>query len=315
VVRRLQRAARLLLALPLFSVLPVSGQSQDSAIEQSRLFQNTQSPATGRMTPDGTLLPATDSSGAQDDSFGIQQVLKDNPKVTHWMVAGGGSLFYTSNAALTRSNTISDGFGVGTASVTWASKIGQQWELQAGAGAALFRYFDTTDLDFESLATGVGLTWAPPGTGGVSFFGRYDFTELLDASSHQILSDNEFTLGAQKTFVLGRSHALSLGVAGSAGISDPFSAQRDLLGFFVGYQLRLTRNVEADFLYRFGYYFYNDGDRRDVNNVISASVTYHVNQWASVVGFLSWGDNSSNRSAFDYQVFTGGGGVALNVKF
>jgi hypothetical protein len=293
----------------------VSAQNSSPAVEQARLFQRTGGTTGANVTADGTALPDENASNEQDDSFGKQQVLKEEPPVQNWIVAGGASVFFTNNVALARSGTISDVFGVFDGSVSWVPKLGKELQLQVGARSSIFRYNDTSALDFEALGAGVGLAWTPDWAQGIGFFGRYDFTELLDKHSDELLSDHEFTLGAQKTFVLGRSHAFALGVIGSAGISDPFAEQRDQVGGFIGYHLQITRKIETDLAYRLGYYFYNDGGRRDLNGVFSASAAYHLTNWAAITAFLALGDNWSNKSAFDYQVFTGGGGLSLNVRF
>ena len=288
-----------------------------SAIDQSRLFNNTggTSRANVGMTPDGDILPNDEGSNSGDDSFGKQQVLKNQEPVQPWVVAGDTSIFFTSNAALTRSHTISDVFGVLDASLSRVSPLSRDLLLQIGVRTSIFRYDDTSALDFENLGAGLGLVWAPGWARGITFFGRYDFSELLDKHSREILSDHEWTVGAQKTFVPSRTQAFSLGMIATAGVSDPFSAQRDQIGGFAGYHVQIARNLEADLFYRLGYYFYNEADRRDLNHVLSATIAYHPSRWTSLVGFLSLGENSSNRSVFDYEVFSGGGGIGFNVKF
>jgi hypothetical protein len=100
-----------------------------------------------------------------------------------------------------------------------------------------------------------------------------------------------------------------------AGVSDPYSEQRDQLGAFAGYHLQLTRQIDLDVFYRVSGYFYNKNDRRDVNQVVSANIAYHLTNWASLAAFVSFGDNRSNHGVFDYDVFTSGGGVGLSIRF
>jgi hypothetical protein len=297
------------------TALTNAAQDSSAAIEQARLFQQTNTSNGLGVTADGTALPGGDNSVSADDSFGTQQVLKTQERVPDWILTGDASLFFTSNVALTRSDTVSDGFGVFNTGLSWVPKIGAEWQLQIGARASLFRYIDTSELDFENIGAGIGVAWAPTDTWGIGFFARYDFTELLDRHSDEILRDHQWTLGAQKVLVLGRSHALSLGVVGMAGISHPHPSQRQQAGAFMGYHLRLTRNIDTDLLYRFGYFFYDEGGRRDRNQVFSASVTYYLTNWASVAAFFSLGNNRSNHSVFDYNVLTSGGGIGLNIRF
>ena len=285
------------------------------SVEASRLFERSAPPTSGTVTQDGMALPQGETTISDDESFGAQQILKAQEKIPDFMLGGSISGFYTNNVALTRSHTISDSFLVGAAAFNWTPRINPTLQFQFGAGLSFFRYWDTTALDFENIGTGVGLLWTPQNFWGIGILGRYDFTELLDTGSNEILQDHEFSVAAQKLIVLGRSHALTAGVIGSVGISDPFSEQRDQIGFALGYHLQLTRHLTSDFGYRHSWYFYNEGGRTDLNQVFSLGLHYYITPWASVDSFLTGAVNSSNRSAFKYDVISTGGGVGLTMRF
>jgi hypothetical protein len=310
-------SACILLVLTLFFVtrLVVAQDSSNPAIEQSRLFPRTVPPTDGNITPDGTTLPASATTTSSDETFGAQQILKTEEKIPEFTLSAASSLFFTSNVALTHRDQVSDGFWVGEAAFNWTPRINPQLQFQLGAGASIFRYFDTSSLDFESLGAGMGLTWTPPNFWGLAIIGRYDFTELLDKHSNQILQDHEFTMALQKIVVLGRSHSLNFGLLGTFGISDPFAEQRDQIGFAIGYHLQLTRQLGADLGYRHSWYFYNSGDRTDLNQVFSLGLHYNVTPWATVNAYISGATNWSNESAFKYDVFSAGGGLGFVVHF
>jgi hypothetical protein len=267
------------------------------------------------VTPDGTTLPASESTTSQDESFGAQQILKTEEKIPDFTLSGNSSVFYTNNVALTRRDTISDAFFFGTAGLSWTPRINSQLQFQIGAGASIFRYFDTSALDFESLGAGLGFLWTPPNAWGIGVTGRYDFAELLDKHSNEVLEDHAFSLAVQKLLVLGRSHALTFGVLGSVGISDPFAEQRDQVGFAIGYHLQLTRRLGSDLGYRHSWFFYNQGDRIDLNQVFSLGLHYYIRPWASVDALLSGAINSSNRPEFRYDVLSTGGGLGFTARF
>ena len=285
------------------------------SVEASRLFDRSAPPTAGTVTPDGMALAQGEPTTSEDESFGAQQILKAQAKIPDFTLGGSISGFYTNNVALTRSHTISDSFLVGAAAFSWTPQINPTLQFQFGAGVSIFRYWDTTALDFENFGTGIGLLWVPPNLWGIGILGRYDFTELLDTGSNEILQDHEFSIVLQKLLVLGRSHALTFGVIGSAGISDPFSEQRDQVGFAVGYHLQLTRHLGSDVGYRHSWYFYNDGGRVDLNQVLSLGLHYYITPWASVDGFLSGAFNHSNQSSFKYSVLSTGGGAGFTVRF
>jgi hypothetical protein len=266
------------------------------------------------MTPDGMALPASGGNG-EDESFGAQQMLKTQQRVREFVLNGDASMFYTSNVALTRRDTISDGFFVAGGGLSWNHAINPQMQLQVGGRVSLFRYVDTSSLDFENLSAGIGFYWLPQPAWGITVFGRYDFTELLDKHSSQLLQDNEFTLGAQKIFAINRVHSFTLGAVGSVGISDPFSAQRDSIGAFAAYHLCLTRQLDTELAYRIGGFFYNGGGRNDFNQAVSLGLRYRFTSWMEANALFSFASNRSSKSVFDYDVINTGGSVGFTVRF
>ena len=291
------------------------GQEATSAVEQSRLFQSSRQTTGVPVDANGVPLPIPESTPSEELSFGKQQILKTEEKVPEFSMGGDASVFYTSNVALTHHSEISDVFFVGDGFASWAPRINNELQLQAGARFSIFRYHDTPELDFQSIGAGAGVFWTPRWASGIGFTARYDFIELLDRHSDEILQDHEFSFAAQKVVPLGRSHALSFGLLGTIGISDPFAEQRDQIAGIIGYHVQWTRYFDTDFGYRLAGYFYNGGGRDDFNQILSIGGHCHLTRWASIEGFLSWATNYSNKEAFKYDVFNTGGGVALLFRF
>ena len=264
--------------------------AQNATIEQARLFARPVGTESTGMTADGTPLPGSEGGNTDDDSFGAQQILKSQPpRPPEFTVSGDASMFYTTNVALTRRHTIDDGFFVSNAAFSWNHVINPEFQIQAGLRASIFRYVNTSALDFENLGAGAGVAWAPHNPWGMTFFARYDFSELLDKHSREILEDHEFTFGAQKVWAFNRTHALTAGIIGSVGISDPFAAQRDQIGGFAGYHVNLTRQMDAELTYRLSGFFYNAGGRDDFNQAVSLAVRYHITPWADAGrAFFVW---------------------------
>jgi hypothetical protein len=305
----------LLLGLFLVIVSPVlQAQVAISAIDQSRLMQK--APVAAPASPveaNGNSLGET--TYVEDDSFGAQMILKDQERVRPFSLSGGSALYYTDNVALTRRDALEDIFAVVTASGTWTRRLQPEVELQLGLQASIFRYNRESQLDFNDLGAGLGLSWAPPHWNGAGIFVRYDFTELIDRPGNEILRDHEFSLGAQKVFPLGRAHAFSLGVLGSAGISTPVTAERNQVGIFGGYHLQLTRVWATDLLYRIAGQSYSDSNRLDLNQVVSWNLRCRLAAWAEGNLYFSYGDNRSNTSVFDYHATSGGGGLGIITRF
>ncbi len=288
----------------------------NSAIEQARLFRESESAPRSSVDANGNQIGTIDdASSSSDDSFGAQIILKNQERARPYTLTGGVALFHTDNVALTRTGTLDDQFLVADAGFGWSPKLGPNLEATLGLHTALFRYFDTTELDFENLGASAGLAWSPPAARGFTLFGRYDFTELLGSDGDQILMDHTFTVGLQKSIALGRSHGVTFGVLGMAGLSNPSAAQRDQIAGFFAYNIHLTRNLEAGLLARPAVNFYNSGGRTDFNQILSGNLTYRFNAWSEANAFWSYGWNRSDKTVFDYDVLTAGGGVAVTIRF
>lgn len=287
----------------------------DAAIEQARRQRDVLPPVSVGVDANGAATADAEPIDSNDDSFGAQQILKSQQRQPTIVVTGGASVVYTDNVALTRRDTHDDTFFIGDAGITWLPRLGHNLDTSIGVHASVYRYDQTSELDFQNIGFGAGIGWSPPELRGVSVFARYDLTELFGRDSHQILLDNVLTLGAQKTLAFGRSHALAFGVSGTVGLSDPGVAQRDQLGVFVAYHLQLARKWDTDFLYRPAVYFYNDAGRTDFNQVVSWSTRYRFTDWAELSGAFSYGVNRSDTAVFDYNVLTLGASAAVNIRF
>ena len=262
---------------------------------------------------DGTPLAESDESS--DDSFGTQVILKNKEKLRTFFVSGDASVFYTSNVALTRRGTMDDVFAVVNTGVSWMPRLAPGLEAQLAAHASIFRYNRASELDFANLGLGVGLFWTPNNFGGVALFAHYDFIELIDRHSEEILNDHQFTVGAQRVFSFGRCHSLTVGGTSMGGITDPESARRQQLGLFFGYRVQWTRVLESELFYRAAGHFYDAVDRNDFNQILSWNLRYRFASWGNANVFISYGENRSDDSAFDYDVATLGGGAGITLRF
>jgi hypothetical protein len=247
-------------------------------------------------------------ASSADDSFGTQILLKNQERQKNFSVFGDVSVFYTSNADLTSRGNRSDTFLAGYTGAAWRYPILHDLVADISAASSIYRYQSADDLDFERISTGIGLTWVVPRGRGVIAFARYDFAELLDIDSNELVQDHAFTVGTQKTFLLGRSHFLTTGVTGIFGRSVPRSQERNQAGAHVGYHLQITRSLGADLLCRYAAQFYREDDRFDQNETLSLGIGYAATRWLRIEVSISGAWNDSNRSRFDYEVLTVGAG-------
>ena len=287
----------------------------NAVIDQARLFRESNAPATLREDATDADLAPDEDIASDDDSMGVQQILKEHDKRPSIVISAGVSEVFTSNAALTRNDTRHDLFGVADVGAVWTPRLSPTVEANAGAHASIFRYVRTPELDFQNFGGGAGLAWTPAGLRGFSVFGRYDLTVLFDSSGEHILTDNVFTGGAQQVIAFGRAHALTIGTTGSLSFSDPQAAQRHQAGGFANYHVQIARDLGVDLLWRPAAHFYEELERTDFNNILSLSLRYRLGKNADLTAFASYTFNRSDQPAFDYDVLTTGAGVVLAVRF
>jgi hypothetical protein len=292
------------------------GQQAVSSITQARLFTNPNAPGTESVDANGTALPEDESaSDSGDDSFGAQIILKNQERPRKFSLFSDISISRTDNVDLLPRGSRSDSFLGVRAGGAWKPILSSQLIGEISMSASVLRYDRANELDFETIGVGGGLSWLVPNTPGIILFGRYDFTEVLDASSDELLEDHALTAGLQKIFVFGRSHFLSTGINGALGFSKPRSEQRDQAAIQADYHLQITRSVDADLVYRYAAQFYNESDRLDHNQTLSLSVGFMPNRWLRFSGSISAARNDSNEAEFEYDVFNFGGGIRGDISF
>jgi hypothetical protein len=309
VVRNLSFAFALVLA---FS--SARGQQAVSSITESRLFAAPTATGATAIEPEGEETGGEAATSA-DEGFGTQLILKSQERPKAFAVFDDVSVIYTNNVDLTPNHTRSDVFLVANSGAAWRPTIARGLFGEISIAGSIFRHDRASELDFERISSGTGLSWIVPGGHGVVAFGRYDFTELINRHGSELLQDHEFTLGAQRTFVFNRSHFLTTGVSGIAGISDPHSQQRDQAAAQGAYHLQVTRSFGTDLLYRYAAQFYADDGRIDHNQTLSLNAGIAVTRWLRVDTTLSGARNDSNRGAFDYEALSAGGTVRVGIRF
>ena len=311
-----QKLTGLFICLLLSTAAIARSQQAESSITQARLFPNPTSPGATSVDANGTALPEEESAGdSGDDSFGAQIILKNQERRRLYTVFADVSAYHTNNVDLDAARSRSDSFLAANVGAAWRPAIRPDLIADFSGGMSAFRYDRASELDFEKLWAGAGLSWAVPRADRIIIFGRYDFSEVLDASNNELLQDHEFSVGAQKIFVLGRSHYLAAGLTGIVGLSTPRSEQRDQAAIHAAYHLQVTRSFDIDLLYRYAAQFYNESGRIDRNQTLFLSLGIAATPWLRVAGSISAARNDSNQSAFEYDVLNLGGGLKLEVIF
>lgn len=250
-----------------------------------------------------------------DDDLGEQWILKEKEKYEAFRIFGDTTLLYTSNAALSRTNELSDALFVGQVGASWVPKITDRLQAEVTVRQSFFRYGEFDVLDFNSLNAGAGMTYVMPRLWDIAVFARYNYNWLTDTDGNEIFHNNTLTIGLQKAFVLTRSHYFYVGYFSEFGWADPEVAERDEHTLYGGYHLDITRSLAADIGGTAAIYDYSEVDRTDLNLGLNFSLRWEIVKNVSLVGSASFATNISDRSVFDYDVLNAGGGLAVSFKF
>ncbi len=226
------------------------------------------------------------------------------------------SAYHTSNVALTSRNALDDNYLVGQLAVSWQRPLDKALVFDISLQQAFFRYDEFSQLNFDSLNAGCGLTWQTSFLGGTSWYARYNFNRLTAENfGSELYTSHSLLVGGQKVFQLSRADSLFLGVSAQVNFADPAALERREYSLYGGYALAITRSISCDAIYRAAIYDYNQTDRTDLNQTLSVGVHWRPVEVLTVSGTVSGALNRSDKSTFDYDLLTAGATLSIGYQF
>jgi hypothetical protein len=315
-----------LAAALLFLPRDASAQQDSSAalegqIERSRL-PNPTLPVSGGLglgTPVDAAGEVESNAPATsgDNDLGVQAILNAPVKPEPWSIFADGGFLFTSNVALTHRHTESDVFFVGEGGVGYDWKVSPELTVSASGREQYFAYNKYTDLDFGSIDFALAISYVAHELDDIVLSAQLGFTRL----THRSIVDNEFyrngglSLGAEKTWALGRAQAISTGGDIELGVSVPHVAEREEFGLSTAYTVQCTRMISLQAGVRTAYYLYADSGRQDFNLTGSTGLTLAVTPWCSLGATFSGTLDRSNHEVFAYDVINTGVTVFFRLRF
>jgi len=294
-----------------------AAQNQASVIDLSRQqTTNVQPQFQQQSLPLGVNVNEMPVSTSGDLDLGIQAIMKRKEAEEPFRFFADASEFYTDNVALARTGRQSDSYFFGDVGFTYQRRVTDDLTFETTVRQGFFEYSQFKSLDFADFNAGAGLTYQWKKLWDIAFFGRYNlerFTPNGDLN-HAFFTNNTLTIGAQKTFTFNQRDYLYVGYSSIFGWADPTSSERGEHGLFAGGHYNFTRHITADLYYRIAVFDYTAG-RTDLNQTVVASVAYVFNDYAKLTASASFASDISNHSVYNYDLFTAGGGVALQIKF
>ncbi|GAB4246019.1 MAG: hypothetical protein OHK005_11700 [Candidatus Methylacidiphilales bacterium] len=306
------------LSLGLFICLAPSSFAQQTLpqVETERQFNIDAGLRTDDPRPSSRVTDNIAPSSPGDDDLGLQQILSRRERYKAFTIFGDVSSYYTSNAFLTKRNTLSDAYVVGQVGALWQPQIVGNLFGELSLRQQFFRYDEFDVLDFNAFNTGAGLFYLLSDFGDILVSLRYNYQRLSPRDSFAAFYENHsITPGAQKVFPFSRAHYAYVGWNSQISFTDPNGPQRDEHSLFVGYSANLTRSLVAQAYYRLAYFDYSRGNREDLNQTLSGGLSYNFTDWLSLNGSVAGTFNHSNQPAFDYDSVSVGGGLSMRYRF
>lgn len=251
-----------------------------------------------------------------DPDLGKQVILPLTEPAHPWRLWASAADYYTDNVALAKYDRQADGYFFTEVGARYDRKLTEALAIEATVRQGLFRYHSVSSQNFDSLNAGIGLYDELKELWGITLFGRYNFERLTDESlGHEFLRNHTLSVGAQKTFSLQGGNSIYLGYASIFGFAEQSASERNEHCLYAGGQAHLTQSLDADFYARLALFDYRQGGRKDLNGTAVAALTYRFNRRLSVNASFSFVFDRSNKSRFDYEAATTGGGVTFRYTF
>ncbi len=176
------------------------------------------------------------------------------------------------------------------------------------------RYAENTQYDFDVQSAGVQLRY--PIEDWFALYGGGSAERLtLCGSGREFFKMYDAQLGLWRTQQLGEHAAVFGGYQFDWRPSTPGAYTRFDNTPFAGVTATLLPRLTAQCQYRFSVRDYSRLDRHDCNHIVTLSLTYTFNPYIALSASTSYSRNDSSLATRDYELFEGGGGLKLSVKF
>jgi hypothetical protein len=258
------------------------------------------------------------AASPNDPDVGQQELIGAVPEYQPFSATLAVPIFYTSNAALTPNNELSDVVFAPTAAVYYQPRLTQTLYATLDAREQIFYYGKNHFLDFASMDAEAGLTYFMPQLHNLTLRGGYDFNRLTigDQLGNEFFSNHALLISAEVPFHLSAAQQLIVGVAENFSVAaDHQSPRRNDYSGYIAYALGITPEFGIGAYGTVVVHDYHQNGRTDVGEIISLSATYRLTNWLSISAVGTYAHNDSNQDAFDYDVANGGGVVMGSIKF
>lgn len=255
-----------------------------------------------------------------DREFGVLKVRPLSSAPPQVLFSVDAQVAYTSNAALTPNQEISDWLLRTTARAAWFPKITDRLALLVAGSYSLLRFADQSALDLDDLNLQAGFLWTagkgplPGDLMPLAAWAHYRYNRILSPWEWQpaLYQTHFLEVGARPAWALSRTVTVWLGLNAAFSVEGgPDFFRRHEYSAQTGVLWQMTPRLAVTGLYRFAYYDHVKTPRHDLNHLLAAALTYRFTPAVQVGLYLNAVSNQSSDRRFDYQVLQTGLNLAL----
>jgi hypothetical protein len=257
-------------------------------------------------------------STPNDADLGEQQILKRSDTYQPFTASVGMPFYWTSNAALSRTNEQDDFILAPAAAIVYQPRFTNTFYGFADVREQLFYYDEFDQLNFGAFDADVGLIYVLPQLENLTLRVQYNYNRLTEKDSfNDFFYNHAIIVNAEVPVRLGRAQQISFGTtANISATAEPEVVRRNDYEAYVGYTLAVSRAFFVNAVGRLVIRdYYHQNSRVDMSEIAALTGTYQFNRYFSATALSTFAANQSNHEVFDYKVGNVGGAVALSVKF
>lgn len=266
------------------------------------------------LTREDSTQQEVSAEPAEAGDLGPQQLLVPGPAAHPLQVFSTTDYLYDSNILLLDNNRESDGVLDQRLGASYTLMPLNKLSATLFATYELIRYTDHNELDFDANTVGLSLN-RPIGNSFTVYGGFQALRMYLSDGDDEFYKTYDTTFGLWRGQTVGDRGWFFYGYQLDWFAASPSEFTRVDNAAYAGLKVMPTDKLAIQLLYRFRADEYLQTDRTDLNNLVSLTASYSFNNYVSVRAYVSYANNSSDESGFDYNVFTSGGGLSLQVRF
>jgi hypothetical protein len=260
-------------------------------------------------------LDAADDSEQGD--LGRQILLERRPRPRLFQVTSESQYLYTSNVLLTDGEIFArtdDALFFEQLTAMFSPRLLPHLNSTLYARYQIVRFDQNGFVDFDGNEVGLSLSY--PVEHWFKAYGGFSASrQYFAANDHEFFKMFDAQFGLRHDVKLCSYAWLFVGYQLDWRPSSPSALTRIDNAGYVGLDMALVDKLTAQLLYRLRLEEFLQDNRTDVNHLLSLAVTYAFNDFISVRAFVTYGINDSNQTVHDFNVFTSGAGINLQVRF